>query len=92
MSVGGLILKGACLIRSSNSRSPWDNNTRSFFKKLIREAIKNINCEPIKTTEEIINQVKKINPRLEYKITLNAYIKNRHFGGKIVEALGKVLT
>ena len=37
--------------------------------------------------KDIINQVKKINPRLEYKITLNAYIKNRHFGGKIVEAL-----
>ena len=37
--------------------------------------------------KDIINQVKPINPKLQYRITLNAYIKNRHFGGKIVEAL-----
>ena len=38
--------------------------------------------------KDIINQVKPINPKIQYKITLNAYIKNRHFSGKIIEALG----
>lgn len=39
--------------------------------------------------KEIIAQIKKINPKLEYKISLNAFMKNRHFGSKIVEVLGK---
>ena len=39
--------------------------------------------------KDIINQVKKINPKLQYKIILNAYIKNRHFSGLIIDNLDK---
>lgn len=38
---------------------------------------------------EILGQIRAINPKLEYKITLNAFVKNRNFSGEVIEALKK---
>jgi chromosome partitioning protein len=39
--------------------------------------------------EEIINQIKGINSKLEYSIILNGYIKNRTFTDAVTEKLGE---